>query len=147
MEIVNVYQYKKYRNDKISQGLGDFIRGCFCLLQICLNFHIPFNLSITHPLHFLLEYKFCKTSEDIPHFDVLNYPSIDPTYINQLFHLLSKEIPFDSKKFMYNTSFFQIIVCIVLIFFLFGDFQKLRVNFKTFQSYFTKFKNNKSDKE
>jgi hypothetical protein len=105
MEIVNVYQYKKYRNDKISQGLGDFIRGCFCLLQICLNFHIPFNLSITHPLHFLLEYKFCKTSEDIPHFDVLNYPSIDPTYINQLFHLLSKEIPFDSKKFMYNTSF------------------------------------------
>jgi len=48
---------------------------------------------------------------------------------------------------MYNTSFLQIIVCIVLIFFLFGDFQKLRLNFKTFQSYFTKFKNNKSEKE
>ena len=29
MEIVNVYQYKKYRNDKMTQGLGDFIRGCF----------------------------------------------------------------------------------------------------------------------
>ena len=53
MEIVNVYQYKKYRNDKITQGLGDFIRGCFCLLQICRNFNIPFNISITHPLHVL----------------------------------------------------------------------------------------------
>jgi len=102
MEIVNVYQYKKYRN-KIPQGLGDFIRGCFCLLQICLQYHIPFHMSITHPIHLLLDHEFCKTSHDIPHFDVLNYPCIDPNYTKQLFELLSKE-PY-SKKFIYNTSF------------------------------------------
>jgi len=48
---------------------------------------------------------------------------------------------------MYNTSFLQIVVCVVLIFFLFGDFQKLRINLKTLQDYFIKSKNNKSDKE
>jgi hypothetical protein len=47
---------------------------------------------------------------------------------------------------MYNTSVLQIIVCILLIFFLFGDFQKLRINFKTFKTFFKK-SIDKSEKE
>jgi hypothetical protein len=32
-KIINVYQ-PRYKNI-VAQGLGDFLRGCFCLYQIC----------------------------------------------------------------------------------------------------------------
>jgi len=47
--IVNVYQLK-YKNGA-AQGLGDYIRGCFCLMQICAMLGLSFDMDLTnHPM-------------------------------------------------------------------------------------------------
>jgi hypothetical protein len=47
--IVNVYQLK-YKNS-LAQGLGDYIRGCFCLMQICAMLGLGFDMDLTnHPM-------------------------------------------------------------------------------------------------
>lgn len=42
---------------------------------------------------------------------------------------------------MFNVSFFQILILIVLFFILFGDFTKLKINILKFKEEFLKFKN------
>jgi len=39
---------------------------------------------------------------------------------------------------MYNTSFFQICILIVLIFFLFGDINKIKTNLNNLLKFFSK---------
>jgi hypothetical protein len=47
--IVNVYQLK-YKNG-IAQGFGDYIRGCFCLMQICALLGLEFDMNLSnHPI-------------------------------------------------------------------------------------------------
>lgn len=48
-KIVNVYQ-EHYLNAK-AQGLGDFIRGSYCLYQLCKKFNVEFEMNVAnHPL-------------------------------------------------------------------------------------------------
>jgi hypothetical protein len=47
--LVNVYQLN-YTNG-VAQGLGDYIRGCFCLLQISSLLGLQFDMDLTnHPM-------------------------------------------------------------------------------------------------
>ena len=106
MEIINVYQYKKYKNNKVPQGLGDFIRGCFCLVQICNQLNISFDIAITHPIHLFLNKKPSHVPASISKYEILNYPSIYPNYINHFFNFLKVEhCAVRQKNFVYNTSF------------------------------------------
>jgi hypothetical protein len=41
--INNVFQ-PKYKNNKYSKGLGDFIRGCFFLLEFCERYNFKLNI-------------------------------------------------------------------------------------------------------
>lgn len=53
-KIVNVYQLN-YVNGK-SSGIGDFIRGCFCIMQIAQRLNIEFDIDISnHPISNYLE--------------------------------------------------------------------------------------------
>jgi hypothetical protein len=53
-KIVNVYQ-TDYTNMK-SPGLGDFLRGCFCLMQVCILLNIEFDIDVSqHPLSKYIE--------------------------------------------------------------------------------------------
>ena len=53
-KIVNVYQ-TDYKNMK-SPGLGDFLRGCFCLMQVCRLINVEFDIDISqHPLSKYIE--------------------------------------------------------------------------------------------
>lgn len=45
-KIINVYQ-PKYKNG-VAQGLGDYLRGCFCLYQICKMNSLEFDMDISH---------------------------------------------------------------------------------------------------
>jgi len=57
--IVNVYQLN-YTNGIVCQGLGDFINGCFFLLQLCIKFNLNFSIDISnHPIskYFILNDK------------------------------------------------------------------------------------------
>jgi hypothetical protein len=53
-KIINVYQ-PKYKNI-VAQGFGDYLRGCFCMFQICKMYEIEFDMDISnHPMaEFLL---------------------------------------------------------------------------------------------
>jgi len=57
--IINVYQ-DIYLNNIKPTGLGDFIRGCYFLLQFCEKYNFKFKLIINHPIAFYLE-KFYRT--------------------------------------------------------------------------------------
>lgn len=49
-KINNIYQYS-YKNEKEVTGLGDFIRGCFYLLQFCEKYNLELEIFINdHPL-------------------------------------------------------------------------------------------------
>ena len=56
-KLVNVYQFH-YTNGK-AQGLGDFLRGCLCLLQISKILELEFDVDFqNHPISkFLMEKK------------------------------------------------------------------------------------------
>ena len=56
--ITNVYQELYLENNKPT-GLGDFIRGCYFLLQFCEKYSFQFKIIINHPIAFFLE-KFYK---------------------------------------------------------------------------------------
>ncbi len=46
LKAVNVY------NINVTNGIGDYIRGCFCMLQILTRLNIPFDMDVsTHPVH------------------------------------------------------------------------------------------------
>jgi hypothetical protein len=52
--ITNIYQ-KTYNNNKYASGFGDFIRGCYFVLDFCEMFHFQPNIVINHPLEEFLE--------------------------------------------------------------------------------------------
>ena len=53
-KIINVYQ-PTYKN-MVAQGFGDYLRGCFCLFQICKMHGLEFDMDISnHPMHIFLE--------------------------------------------------------------------------------------------
>ena len=52
-KIVNVYHKT---NNIIMHGLGDYLRGCFCLIQICKKLGLEFDIYIQkHPLSKFLQ--------------------------------------------------------------------------------------------
>jgi hypothetical protein len=68
-KIVNVYQLQ-YKNGRLC-GLGDFLRGSFCLFQICKNIGIDFDINLkNHPMSFLIE---CENHTD----EMVDYENIN----------------------------------------------------------------------
>jgi len=62
--LVNVYQLK-YINGP-AQGFGDYIRGCFCLLQIASLLGIQFDMDLTnHPMS-----KFFLQQENLHNYEI-----------------------------------------------------------------------------
>jgi len=69
--IVNVYQ-PKYKNS-VAQGLGDYIRGCFCLMQICAMLGLGFDMDLTN--HPMSKYLIQQESEKERKYNI-NYPEV-----------------------------------------------------------------------
>jgi hypothetical protein len=55
--LCNVYQ-EKYKNNINATGFGDFIRGCYFLLDFCDRFHITLQILINHPVNIFLNTNF-----------------------------------------------------------------------------------------
>jgi len=53
--IVNVFQ-NSYSNRSKTNGIGDFIRGCYCLLGISDKLNVSFNACINHPINKFLKF-------------------------------------------------------------------------------------------
>ena len=53
--IRNVYQNSYVNNTKAS-GFGDFLRGCYFLMNFCNNYNIKYEIFINHPITRFLKY-------------------------------------------------------------------------------------------
>jgi hypothetical protein len=75
-KIVNVYQHVNYKNGS-PQGFGDYLRGCFCLLQISMILGIEFDMDINnHPISKYIEnnsIKYSFNELEISKYTELNY--------------------------------------------------------------------------
>lgn len=95
-KIVNVYQLK-YKNG-CAQGFGDFIRGCFCLLQICNILNLQFEIDIqNHPISkYILNTNLNPNKinyTDISRYANINYIPINSTvYIKNSIHFFTEFI-------------------------------------------------------
>lgn len=88
-KLINVYQLK-YKNGN-AQGFGDYLRGCFCLLQISHKLGLQFEMNMTnHPIS-----KFFVSSnntnnntnnninyKEVLHYKDTNYVPTSPTSYN-----------------------------------------------------------------
>jgi hypothetical protein len=62
-KIINVYQ-PTYKN-LVAQGLGDYLRGCFCLFQICKMHGLEFDMDLSHhPMYSFLKNKFLTDNQN-----------------------------------------------------------------------------------
>jgi hypothetical protein len=116
--IENVYQ-EKYNNLNAS-GLGDFIRGCYFLMEFCDKNNIPFNINIlNHPVSQFLEIYQNKEPliiNNINKFEELNFQShisknniitniYDYSINNKFINYLNKQRAFDKKIYTYIISY------------------------------------------
>jgi hypothetical protein len=54
-KIIHVYQ-QKYQFDTFPTGFGDFIRGCFFIIQFCDKFNFQYEIIINHPISKYFKY-------------------------------------------------------------------------------------------
>ncbi len=74
-KIVNVYQLK-YKNG-VAQGLGDYIRGCFCLMQICAMLGLSFDMDLkNHPMSKYLIQQESENNKDLESKYNINYAQV-----------------------------------------------------------------------
>jgi hypothetical protein len=120
--ITNVYQ-SKYNNDKNSSGFGDFIRGCYFLIEFCEKYDfepkIIFNNCISNFLLTNSDYEKKDTNlSNINHFvnnnynspiiqnDIILYPKLNSdNIISDFIYYLYKTNINDNNSFVYCTSY------------------------------------------
>ena len=54
--ICNVYQ-EIYKENKKATGFGDFIRGCYFIMEFCECFNLKYDINFNHPLSSFLKNK------------------------------------------------------------------------------------------
>jgi len=70
--VVNLYQLK-YANS-VAQGFGDYLRGCFCLLQMAMKHNLRFDINFAnHPISQFLEIPEEQKEEKINYNQVYRY--------------------------------------------------------------------------
>lgn len=83
--VVNVYQLK-FANGKAA-GMGDYLRGCYCLMQVCSNLGLEFDMDVSnHPISKFLagaeKNNDCDYSSVNKYCDV-NFEPTECTYFNR----------------------------------------------------------------
>lgn len=73
-----IYQYQ-YSNNVAVTGFGDFIRGCYFLLQFCDKYNLKYVISINHPLKKYLTY--FDTNKNTNDINTCYFTETNATYI------------------------------------------------------------------
>ena len=83
-KLVNVYQSDNFKNGS-PPGLGDYLRGCFCTLQVSILLGLEFDMNLkNHPLSMYLNISEEQKSDiinspEIHRFENVNYSSSGKT--------------------------------------------------------------------
>jgi hypothetical protein len=86
---INVYQ-TRYKGNHLSTGLGDFLRGCYCLFQYCDIHNYKYDVLINHQIA-----KYLKNTQSF--FD--RYPDITTDKYKNIFNNIVK---FENSNFNTN---------------------------------------------
>lgn len=110
-KIVNVYQ-KQSQNTMII-GIGDYLRGCFCLVQICKKIGLEFDMYLgNHPLAAFLNISeekslaYCDKTQHLEDFGDMNHICINYcTYTNDSYNFYNKVITQLNSYYKSDTFF------------------------------------------
>jgi hypothetical protein len=114
--INNVYK-ESYKN-KFVTGFGDFLRGCYFLLEFCRKYKLKYNIIILHPIQ---DFFLNKTNgipnnnieKTIEYLDYCNLTSdVNCTFntdtscvFNEFFNYLKRQDIFNRNVFIYNICY------------------------------------------
>jgi len=91
VSITNVYQLKLCNGE--CTGLGDYIRGSLCLLQICNQFHIEFGMHMkNHPISNFFKSTLIDTPappEEIVKYTDFNYNPVSPFFLQHFIQFIN----------------------------------------------------------
>ena len=91
VSITNVYQLKLSNGE--CTGLGDYIRGSLCLLQICNQFHIEFGMHMkNHPISTFLKSTLIDTPsppKEIVKYTDNNYNPVSPFFLQHFIQFIN----------------------------------------------------------
>jgi hypothetical protein len=113
--INNVYK-QSYKN-KFVTGFGDFLRGCYFILEFCGKFSLEYNISIIHPIRKFLKNKSKTIPQDIA--DTIEYCeytnvnldvncSFNPDtsiVFHEFFDYLNKQTIFNKNIYLYTICY------------------------------------------
>ena len=83
-KIINIYQ-QQYNNSK-CQGLGDFIRGSYFVIQFAKKFNIQYEIIINHPIAGYLKTSQCSNYESINNVNYISPFALIHTINNYIMH-------------------------------------------------------------
>lgn len=95
-KIVNVYQ-EKYKNNVSAYGLGDFIRGCYFIIQYAKLNNKLYDIYFNHPIGNFLKNKYIKNN--IP-YNNIEYNSSYVNFKEYLENNYIKQEYFNDKSFL-----------------------------------------------
>ena len=113
--INNVYK-QSYKN-KFVTGFGDFLRGCYFILEFCDKFNLEYNIAIIHPIQKYLKNKSKIIPQDIAdtieyceytnvNFDVNCSFNPDTSILyHEFFDYLNKQSIFNKNIYLYTICY------------------------------------------
>jgi hypothetical protein len=117
IRVVNNVYKESYKN-KFVTGFGDFLRGCYFLLEFCRKYQLKYNIIILHPIQqfFLnktngipnnniektIEYlEYCNYSSDVN----CTFNADTSSIYNEFFNYLKRQDIFNRNIFIYNICY------------------------------------------
>jgi len=108
--------YKQNYNNKFVTGFGDFIRGCYFILEFSQKYDVSYNITILHPINNYLKNKTNTIpdyiSKNIEYCEYINYSNdINCIYNSNTTNLYKKLFEYFNKQQIYDENIFIYTVC------------------------------------
>ena len=117
IRVVNNVYKESYKN-KFVTGFGDFLRGCYFILEFCRKYQLKYNIIILHPI----QYFFLNKTNEIPNNNIektieyLDYCNLSSdvnctfntetsSVFNEFFNYLKRQDIFNRNVFIYNICY------------------------------------------
>jgi hypothetical protein len=113
--INNVYK-ESYKNRYVT-GFGDFLRGCYFMLEFCRKFKLKYNIIIQHPIKCLLKNQTNTVPDHISKtIEYCDYANINldvnctfnpdtSTIFNEFFYYLNRQDIYNRNLFIYTICY------------------------------------------
>jgi hypothetical protein len=112
------FVYKQSYKNKFVTGFGDFLRGCYFILEFCQKFKLTPNIIILHPINAFLKNKSNSNAfqnniyDTIEFFEYINYSNnVNCTYNTDTTNLYNEMFAYLNRQPIYNNQLFLYTIC------------------------------------